>query len=84
MTESRCSGVVDRPTLYHTDGFGKEKRGQENRRMLYVVVDVVVVTSCREDKGPVLCRRQMPSSRDKGPVLGIVMLGMGFYPQSQT
>ena len=52
--------------------------------MLYVVVDVVVVASCREDKGPVLCRRQMPSSRDKGPVPGIVMLGMGFCPQSQT
>ena len=52
--------------------------------MLYVVVDVVVVTSRREDKGPVLCRRQMLSSRDKGPVPGIVMLGMGFCPQSHT
>ena len=41
--------------------------------MLYVVVDVVVVTSCREDKGPVLYRREMPSSRDKGPVPGIFL-----------
>ena len=48
--------------------------------MLYVVVDVVVVTPCREDKGPV----EMPSSRDKGPVPGIFLLGMGFCPRSQT
>ena len=46
--------------------------------MLYVVVDVVVVTSCREDKGPVLYRREMPSSWDKGPVPGIFYIGDGF------
>ena len=81
MTENRCSGVVDRPTLYHTDDSAK-RRGQENRRMSYVGVDVVVVMSYREDKGLVLCRYQMPSSRDKGSVPGIDMLGMYFCPQN--
>ena len=65
-TETHTDTETHTQTLIHS----AKRRGQENRRMLYVVVDVVVVTSCREDKGP---------------VPGIFhILGMGFCPRSQT
>ena len=41
----------------------------------YTYEVVVVIASCQEDKGPVLCHRRMPSSRDTGPVPGIFSSG---------